>query len=105
MFEEENRELTFEFDMELGSAFIVLEHYEVTCELTEKQFLRLKQSYRKGYFKYINEDESIADIFDTVYVEAYDKAKKNYWYPYREGIAVNNFKYPKELMEIDITML
>ena len=93
-------EFTFNYDVETTTTNVQIASVTFKEELTRDQSERLLASAAAGKYFFLNEDESISDIYDMIHDTAIQlEEQEEYGDLVGTVVEVTNFRYPEELWE------
>lgn len=91
-------EYTFSYDVETTTTDVQITSVTFKEELTEEQVIRLIDSYKTGKYYNLDEDESIADIYDMIRdIAIQSEEQEEYGELVGTEFKITNFRYPEEL--------
>ena len=89
---------SFEYEVETDNPQYIYTSVTILEELTQEQAERLKNSYNTGKYHYMEEDDTISDIFNEIYEIAIQLEEQDEnGNPVEGEVKVLNFRYPKEI--------
>lgn len=96
-------QFTFEYEVDQGTRSSEIISVSFKEELTDEQTERLIASYKTGNFNYLDEDDSISDIYFMVedIATQIEEQDEDYGALVGTEVKVTNFSYPEELKDLE----